>query len=150
MPNLAPNLRLMFANPQKLDQGEIGERRITCKVQEAAFTDSAIEPLALFLTPLIAPDDGWPQDLTVLVEDDCPVHLAGESDAGDLLGLNAALRKHGPDRLLASFPPIRWILLSPSRSFGCESTVVRSRGSDQRTVIRHHNGAGPACADVNA
>jgi hypothetical protein len=109
-------MRLVLADPQELDQSEIRKRRIRGQFQQPPRANRPIEPRALLLAPLIAPDDGRPQNVPVLVENHSPMHLAREADAGDLPRLHAALRQHRPHRLLASFPPIRRVLFGPRRA----------------------------------
>jgi hypothetical protein len=107
-------MRLVLPNPQELDQSEISESRITRQLQKPTRADGLIQPLALLLAPLVAPDNGWPQKLPVTIEDYRPVHLARQADAGDLAGLHVALRQHRPHGFSASLPPIRRMLLRPS------------------------------------
>jgi hypothetical protein len=70
-------MRLVLAYPQELDQGEIGESGITGQLQKPPRANRLIEPRTLFLSPLIAPYDRWPQNSPILIENHGPVHLAG-------------------------------------------------------------------------
>ena len=83
MRDLREDLRFVLPHPQQLGQREVGQRRIRRQLDQPLASDLGVQPVALLVRPLIAPDQRWPQHLTGRVEHDRPVHLPGEPDRLD-------------------------------------------------------------------
>ena len=86
----------------------------------------SVEPVALGLGALVAPDEGGAEDLAVGVEHDAAVHLAGEADGfdfGAVTGCAAALRAPAM-AFLRGAPPVFGVLLGPADVFGADGRVV--------------------------
>jgi hypothetical protein len=70
--------------PEYLRSLEAGEGGIAGNFHEPAGTDSLRDRLALRDGSLIVPQQRWPDDCIVLVEEDGAMHLARESDRADV------------------------------------------------------------------
>ncbi|MDR6548915.1 hypothetical protein J2736_000098 [Paenibacillus qinlingensis] len=92
MPNAGVVLRLMLPEPKELRRGEAGQRLIACEAAELGFADGRLDVGALLRGALIAPEQRRPDNLLRLVEEDRPVHLAGEANTCDTRGFDASGR----------------------------------------------------------
>src|ERR1043165_1617851 len=81
-------------------------------------------------TSLIAPDQRRPPDFVAFVEQDRAVDLARESDAFDLIGVDAGFSNRRPDRRGRRTPPIVRVLFGPSGLQRNKWLVFDSGGSD--------------------
>ena len=72
--------RLMGAHPEQLGEGEVGQRGVAGQLDQPLAADLCLQPVALGLGALIAPDQRGTQDFALCVEHDAAVHLAGEAD----------------------------------------------------------------------
>jgi hypothetical protein len=75
---------LVGADPKQFDEREVGQRRVAGELDEPLAADLRLEPVALRLGALIAPDERGAKDFAGGVEHDAAVHLAGEPDGLDL------------------------------------------------------------------
>src|ERR1043165_6802928 len=99
-------------------------------------------------TSLIAPDQRRPPDFVAFVEQDRAVDLARESDAFDLIGVDAGFSNRRPDRRGRRTPPTVRVLFSPSGLQRNKWLVFDSGGSDDSTSSVDQHGARTAGAHV--
>ncbi len=109
-----PVLRLVLANPKQFGKREICQRRIRSEFDQSGGADFVGQLAALFVGPLIAPDNGRTNDCALGVEQNRAVHLPGKTDAGDLIAGNIRSPNGILNGELAGFPPVSRILLGPS------------------------------------
>ena len=88
---LLVDLRLVVPDPQNLCSCPSGQCRICGDFHELLLTGRAVHLVHFRNCPLVAPDDGVPQHLIVLVQHDQTVHLSGDADAFDFLFRSTAL-----------------------------------------------------------
>ena len=112
----------------------------------------SVEPVALGLGALVAPDERGAEDVAVGVEHDAAVHLAGEADGFDLGAVagGAGGLEGAEDGLLRGAPPVFGILLGPADVFGVDGRVVGGVGGEDVACAVDEDGAGAAGADVDA
>jgi hypothetical protein len=103
------HILLVTAEPEELGRREPGEGPVARQPYELGETDPGFDLGALLGRTLVVPQDRGAQDAALIVEDDEPVHLAGEADAGHLSAAKPA------ERRLRGAPPVLRILLSPAR-----------------------------------
>jgi hypothetical protein len=84
VPDAGPVLGFGLAHPEQLGEREIREWRIAGELDQGVAAKQLFEFVGLRFAALIAPDDGAAHDLIGRVEQDCAVHLAGETDAGNV------------------------------------------------------------------
>ena len=77
---------LMFANPENFCQREVRKRGITGELDDVFAAELGVQPVALWTAAGIAPDERGAKHLSIGVEQDSSVHLAGEPDGGDVGG----------------------------------------------------------------
>ena len=87
MANARPIFRLVVANPEKFGEREIGQRRIAGELNDVRQAKRLFEIFALFFGPLVAPDDGVPDDVSRFIKHYSAVHLARKADARNFIGL---------------------------------------------------------------
>ena len=145
----APDVRLVAADPQQFRQREIGERGIRRQLEQPIAADGVVQPPALGLGALVAPDDRRPQDRAARVEQHRAVHLSGETDARDGIGRDAGLRQDRAQRILRRAPPVGGILLGPRRTRRGKRRVLRRRRAQERAVFSKQQRARAAGADIN-
>ena len=91
MRNPRKDLRFVLPHPQQLGQREVGQRRIRRQLDQPLASDLRVQPIALLVCPLIAPDQRRPQHLAGGIQHDRPMHLPGEPD-----GVNSRSPAPGP------------------------------------------------------
>jgi len=107
-------LGFVFADPEKFCEREVGERRIAGELNNARESETLFEFLRLLFGALIAPDDGWTDDVTGGVQQNCSMHLAGEANARYAIGRCVRLLQRFFYRGPAGEPPIEWVLFCPA------------------------------------
>src|SRR5579875_568653 len=145
------DLGLVVADPEQLGEREVGQRRIGGELDELfaahlAAPELLMQPVALRLRTLVAPDERGTQNRTFFIEHDGAVHLAGEAD-----GLNfraGRLRERFSDGLLRGTPPVIWVLLGPAWLRGAEGSVLCRGRSGQLAGGADENGARAARTDI--
>ncbi len=145
-----PILRLNLANPEKLCQGEIGERRIAGKSNQRVATELILEFAALRLAALVAPDDGTTHDFIVGVEQNRAMHLARESDTGDIVCAQTGRVESLANGRSAGSPPVLGILIGPTGSRAFKRLVLCRTGSDDLAALADDEGTGAAGTHVDA
>ena len=127
------------ADPEQLGQGKVGQRGVAGEFDQALAADLCLQPVALGLGALVAPDERGAQHLAFGVEHDAAMHLAGQAD-----GIESPRRRvrrgHGAgDRLARSSPPVLRLLLGPADMFRPDGRVLACR--------RGHHQASPVYQD---
>src|SRR4051812_8165356 len=119
-----PEFRLVIADPEKLGKSEIGERRIARQLNDLPFAQLGIQPVALRLRSLIAPDECRAKDLVFLVQQNGSMHLARQPGTDDVCVGDTRQRRTNcrPGR----FPPVMRILLSPPGARRSEGQMLTS------------------------
>jgi hypothetical protein len=79
------------AHPKKFRKGEVGERGIGSEFDYALRPDGFVQIAAFRRRALIAPDERRTQHFIVPVEQHRSVHLAAQTNAGNIRGLNGAV-----------------------------------------------------------
>src|ERR1700733_2347666 len=111
--DLSEDLGLVIANPQQLGQRKVGQRRVAGELDEPLEADLLRQPVALWLRPLIAPDERWTEYFAIGVQHHAAVHLAGQADSLNL-GAGKLGGSHGSRNGFARrAPPVLGILLCP-------------------------------------
>lgn len=105
--------------------------------------------LDLRLCSLITPDDGGPNYFIVGIQQDCPMHLPGEPEAGDFISAGSQGAESASNRQAAGSPPIVRILFRPSQLRRCERGVLFRAGRDHSPVFINDESAGSAGANVD-
>jgi|CZKY01.1.fsa_nt_gi hypothetical protein len=98
---------------------------------------------------LITPDDGGPNYFIVGIQQDCPMHLPRESDAGDFISAGPQGVKSASNRQTAGSPPVVRILFRPSRLRRCEGRVLFCAGRDDSPAFINDESTGSAGADID-
>ena len=118
VPILANIFRLVLLHPQQLGQSEVGQRGIAGKFDQMLSAQLLVQPVALRVGALIAPDQRGPQNFAIRVEHDRAVHLPGEADGFNIrrgiAGDFASLCQGAGNGLLRRAPPVFRVLLRPS------------------------------------
>ena len=83
-PETLPDFRFVVAHPKQFGQCEIGQRRIASQLNYFSFANFRIEPVALRLCALVAPNQGRTQDLIVRIQQNRTVHLPGQAHRGNV------------------------------------------------------------------
>jgi hypothetical protein len=131
-----PVLRLVLADPEKLCESEICQRRIAGQLDDAVKADGALELLGLRFGALVTPNQSGTNDLVILVKQDGAMHLAGKADGGDGLSGEARGLKRFANRDCRGAPPIARVLLRPARLRAGEIGVLfGARGEDGAVFI---------------
>ena len=120
-------VRLMLLHPQQLGQREALQRRIArdCPQQAA---QPLLDLPALLRRARVIPENGGTQRLVLPVQQDEPVHLAGEADALHPAVLQRRRCRQLTERFDRSPHPILGILLAPARLGACERIFTRGFG----------------------
>src|ERR1700722_7041771 len=66
---------LVVANPEELGQGKVRQSRIACQLDKPLASNSFMQPVALRIGSLIAPDQRWPQHVSIRIKHHRAVHL---------------------------------------------------------------------------
>ena len=99
-----PDLGLVLAHPQQLRRGEPGQRAVPRQLDQPRQADRLLDLRALRAGPLVVPEDRRPEYQPIRVEQDEPVHLAGETERPVAAGEHALRRA----------PPVLRVLLCPA------------------------------------
>ena len=110
MTALFVHVRLVVPYPQDLCGSPAGERRVSGDLHQLFSAHNTVHFVHFRSGALVAPDDGLPQDVVVLVQHDQTVHLSGNTDALDLFLGHAALGHNGLDGADHGILPVRRIL----------------------------------------
>jgi hypothetical protein len=143
-------LRLLLSHPKKFGESEIGESRIAGELNEPLRANSFGKLLALFLGAHVAPDQRWAHYVTSTVQHHGSVHLARESNAGDLITAEPCLREGLANGDSGGSPPIFGSLLCPTNLAGSEGFVLLGCRSHNAPVGPQDKGASAASTDVNS
>ncbi len=76
--------RFVVTHPKELGQSESGQHRIGDRCDDRFLSDECVDGIDLSLASLVAPDQCGTNDLIGRIEQDQPMHLAGEPDAADI------------------------------------------------------------------
>src|SRR4029077_1244906 len=83
-----------------------------------------VEPIALGLRALVTPDQCRTQDLIVLIQQNCAMHLPSKPDSGDIRRVNSGSGNSLPRRRSSGAIPVLGILLCPSNFWRCERGML--------------------------
>ena len=119
-------IRLELPQPEQLRRGKPCQGTVTGDRDQPLEADPGLDLGALGLRSLIVPENRGSQDSSFGIEDDEPVHLAGESD----LALGQACQAG-----LGRLPPVLGILLRPSRK-GRPQRVRLTGSREDLPVVR--------------
>src|SRR5947209_2395133 len=86
-----PNLWFIVPHPQQFSQSEIRQRGVTGELDNPLLTYLLVQPIALRLRALIAPDKRRPEYLVIFVEQHGPMHLSGKTHGRDIGSRNASV-----------------------------------------------------------
>jgi hypothetical protein len=118
-------------------------------MSETIGTEETVQLLDLRLGALITPDEGGTNHFIADIQQNCPVHLSGEADAGDFIGAGSSGVESAPNRQTAGSPPIARILFRPLRLRRGEGRVLLRAPRDDVPVFIDDQSAGSAGAVVN-
>ena len=136
-----PDLRLVLLHPEDLGRREAGERVVAGNGDEARLAQAGAHLVALGARALVVPEDGRAQDLAGLVQEDQPVHLPGEADGGDRLGVDPRLGEDAADALHGAVPPEVGVLFGPE-GFGGLVVVLACGDGDDVALFVDEQGLG--------
>jgi len=145
------DLGLVVAHPEQLGEREVGQRGIGGELDEFftacfAAAELLMQPVALRLRALVAPDERGAQHAAILAEHDGAVHLASEAD-----GINfyaGHLGERLANGLLRGAPPVVGVLLGPAGLRGAEALVFGRGRGDQLAGGADENGACAARTNI--
>ena len=133
-------LRLMGAHPEELGEGEVGQRGVAGQLDQPLAAQLCLQPVALGLGALIAPDERGTQDFARCVEHYATMHLAGESDGLDLRAIQLGGGNRACDGLARRAPPVLGLLLRPADLFGANRRVFTGRRRHHAALAGHQHG----------
>ncbi len=132
----------MIPDPDDLRRREAGQGGVARKLAKAlCAADGPGDPAAFVPSPLVAPEDGRPKDLVLLVEQHEPVHLASEPHAPDIGRLHTPALARPPYGVDGGGPPVRRVLFRPVRVRGVQG-IGLSRGRNDGPVLVHNDDLG--------
>src|SRR5690348_9183059 len=85
VPHALPIRGFVFADPENLCKGKVRKCGIASELNQALQAESASELAALLFGADVAPNQRGAHDTPLFVEKNSTMHLAGETDAGDVL-----------------------------------------------------------------
>ena len=88
--------------------------------------------------------------MVCLVQHDGAVHLAGKSNAGNLIGVQSRAGHGLPHRDPTGPPPVFRILLRPANLRRSERSVLLGGGRQYPASLIHNQGPGAAGADIDS
>src|ERR1700730_1804288 len=133
--NPVPVRGFVLPDPQAFGQREIGECGIAGELNETCGTDLRGQLLALLLGPDITPDQCRPYDAAVLVQQDGPVHLSGQTNARNLIAAQMACCQRRVHSHAARAPPVAWILLRPADPRRCKGSMLLGCGGNDTSSL---------------
>src|SRR5690242_14178456 len=80
-----PDIGFVISYPKQFGEREVCQCWVAGELNDPGLPQLRVQPIALRLRSLIAPDERRPQYLIVLIEQNGTVHLAGEAGALDFL-----------------------------------------------------------------
>ncbi|HEX8873305.1 MAG TPA: hypothetical protein VF780_01670 [Nitrosospira sp.] len=104
----------MFADPEKLRDREIRESRIAGKLNEEFGAKFLGKVAALLFASNVAPDQSGPDHAVLVIQHDRSVHLAGKTNASNVVSAQVGIGQRLRNRNSGSAPPVGGILLGPS------------------------------------
>ena len=145
-----PVLGFVLADPEKFGEREVGESRIRGELDDSLRADLAVQFAALVLGAHVAPDQSRTHHPVLIIEHDRAMHLAGESDAGNVIGAEARLGQGFANRQPAGPPPVFRLLLGPANFRRSEwGMFLGGRGRHPALFVEDQR-ACAARADVDA
>src|SRR5437588_5417734 len=99
-------------------------------------------PATLGLAALISPDDAWPQDLVLFVQQDDAMHLARETDTAHIGRLDIVAHgtnQAGSNGSYRGLPPCCRVLLGPTRPGMHQRIIDKCRG-EHLSIFRREEG----------
>src|SRR5207302_5046862 len=81
VPHALPVLRFVFADPKNFREREVGERGVAGELNQTLQAKSLGKVVALLFGAHVAPDQRGTNDVSLLIEKDGAMHLAGETQA---------------------------------------------------------------------
>src|SRR5205085_10086526 len=111
-------------------EGVVREGRIACGADEGVASEHLVEFERLRIAALIEPNQGGTDYLVSGIEKNRAMHLAGETDAGNVSGVELGRLQGSADGLATGMPPIARILFGPSRFRTGEVLMLGGGGSD--------------------
>jgi hypothetical protein len=78
------------------------------------------------------------------------MHLARETDAGDVFAREARASQRFADRNARGAPPVLGLLLGPTNLRSSKGFVIFGGGRDKKAALIDYDGARAASANVNA
>ena len=94
-----PEFRLVVAHPEELCEGEVGQRRIAGELDDFALAELRVQPVALRLCALVAPDQRGPEHF-VIADDGAEAEVQVVEPTGSELQIAARI---GGDDVIAVF-----------------------------------------------
>src|SRR5271157_1545529 len=143
-------MRLVLTHPEEFCNGKVRERWIAGELDDAVSADLLRQFAALLFCALVAPDQGRTHHLVALIEHDRAVHLTREANAGDLAATEFGLAESFANCHATSPPPVCRMLLCPTDLRRGKRLVPLHGGGNHLATFVDHEGAGPACANVDA
>src|SRR5256885_71047 len=105
------DLRLVVAHPEYFGGGKACERRVRHQLNQTLGAGLGGYPVTLRLAALVAPDETRAQHGASIVKQHDTVHLAGETDGGNIGTLELRVREGAANGGDTRLPPILRILL---------------------------------------
>jgi len=140
----------VIADPEEFGESEVGERGIAGELDEALEADFFVEPVALRLGSLVAPDEGGAENMAAGVKHDAAVHLASEADGLDFPSGDGGGGHDSGDGFTSGAPPVVGVLLGPADVGGVDGGVIAGGGGEDTAFPVDENCACAACAYVDA
>jgi hypothetical protein len=145
-----PILRFVFADPENLREGEVGERWIARELDQALQAKGLRQVTALLFGTHVAPDQCRANYVAAFVEKNGAVHLAGETDRGDVFAGQMRRRERLANCDAGGAPPVFRLLFGPADLWSSERLMIRRCGGNQLAAVIDYDGPRATGADVNS
>jgi hypothetical protein len=105
------NVGLVLLHPDDLRRGESGQRVVACGLNQVCEADSLADQIAFRAATLIVPENRRAQHVAFVIEQNQPVHLAGQANGGNILTTGIRFVERLANARGDGLPPIFGVLL---------------------------------------
>src|SRR5215471_17912316 len=107
-------MRFVLAHPKQLSEGKVWQCWVARPADDLLSPNLGGELVCLRRAALVAPDQRWTKNVAFVIEQHCSVHLARETDRGNLRSLGLRRGQHLLNGIARCAPPVVRILLGPT------------------------------------